>query len=310
LLPYLIDLLAGRGKWEPISDWSRLLADLNLQLRWGALMPLMFWFVFRAVNENRASSSETRERSNFQPDRFNRHLMFVGCWIAFPIVGVCILDLTGWAPMANARYVQVSLIGFPILAATCIKGSRQLWQRLFLMIAIMAGSLVTNPWQLAAISSGKFPQFRWEDWESPIREIEQNQDFAKAPIFLFANMLEDRDALNRADSKLQQYLKFPLQAVSKGDFGPRSIFCYPTLDRATFLLADLEYVREQQGAWLIVRGDDNLVAEIVSDLMEQLQASLPEEGQNANWTIRQAVFEQSPWNDVRLILLSRRSLNN
>jgi hypothetical protein len=304
VMPLFVTLLSSRSNWAPISDWFHLLAKLNLQLRWGLLMPLAFLLVFRAFNGNRRKSSTANGRSSSLMERSNWLPVLVTCWIVVPIVGVGLLDALRWAPMANMRFIQVGMIAFPVMAAVCIRRSPQSWQKLVLTFAILIGSLVTNPWPISAISSGEIPQFRWEDWDSPIREINRYQDIATAPIFLFANLLEDHRAFERANLSLQDYLRFPLNAVPKVDADQRSIFCYPTLDRHPFLLVDLEQASNRRNAWLIVRGDQNLAAEIAFDLIEQLRKYSKEQDQDENWTIRQACFEQSPWNDIKLFFVS------
>lgn len=292
LAPYIRELWVGRSNWNSISDWALMLSDLNLQLRWGCLMPLLLMLVLR-MGFGKPWKLRTADSESSLVAELRGNLLFVSWWIGLPIIGICLLDANQLIPLAHVRYVQVSMIAVPVFAGICVGAVSSGWPRLTILVAIVLGSCVPNIWLSSAISEGQLPRFRSEDWEILIREISRN----KNPIFLFANILEDRDALDRENQRLQNYLQFPLRAIPKLET-ENKVLSYPTLYRKVFLDSDLDHVVEQRGAWFIIRADESLANEILAQFLDQLRLHRRTQI-DARWTIRRAIFD-SPWNDVKL----------
>lgn len=304
-LPVLMELnaiLQQRENWQLISDRHGLVAEMGLALRWGILMPLLGIGIV-SLSERRKPSRESSSKYDYESrDRISEKLWLVGMGATMPCLGLWLLDYLQVAPAANSRYAQVGTVAFPIFAALAIGWMMQVWQRLALTTSVLLSSLILNPWLLPWATSGEIPRLRWEDWGSPITEINRSSLETRRPVMLFSNLIEDRHAVTNDRQDFQAYLRFPLWAVPQLVLEQDDILVYPSIEFSGLAAADVQRVRQSLGVWVIIRAREPLVSEVITAVARQLNE---EEGRlnKSDWQIESAHFDQSPWSDVKLFLI-------
>ena len=144
---------------------------------------------------------------------------------------------------------------------------------------ITAGKFVSS-----GFDPSELPGLRWEDWQSPINEINASQAKRNHPVLLAANLIEDVDALENSDAEFQAYLRFPVggfyrvenQTPSNADETvAREIIAIPTLLREHTRPSDIEKIKNSGGAWLIVRGTEELAFEIENEVVRKMASQYP-----------------------------------
>ena len=240
-LPGLSQLAGRRSNWSSVSSVPDLLAQQSLPLGVWLLLPALALLI--AVLSRSGAGDSVGSDQPIWNRRWNRRLGFVLLWALLPIVGVVALDWFKIAPMALVRYTLVGAVAMPIFAGLVIGFVDMSKIRLVLAIALIAVSMIGSP-----ITAGKFvssgfdpselPGLRWEDWQSPINEINASQAKRNHPVLLAANLIEDVDALENSDAQFQAYLRFPVggfyrvenQTPSNADETvAREIIAIPTL---------------------------------------------------------------------------------
>jgi hypothetical protein len=306
-------LVQRRDQWKLVSNATDLLVEIQLSLRWWMLMPLIFAVVIKAFDGPQFRNLCCETAGESQKDNFHGDLplkmAFVACWALIPLAGSLVVDHFGIAPAANRRYIQVGAIAIPIFGALYVAGFSQNWQRMFLSVGLLISSLVLSPWLVPMATTATLPRFRYEDWQSPVHEINRHPQRRSAPVFLFANLLEDRFALANPDEGFQEYLRFPLTTFSSLDLNHRQLLSYPTLERVAIRGADLNVVERNQGAWLIIRGQGELTREILEDFCDQLEQFSQSRDTAQPWSTHWAEFELSRWSAVRLFWIEPQVFN-
>jgi hypothetical protein len=291
--------------WQAISDRRRLLAEVQLPLRWAILMPAIGIGVSVLAERShiRRSTVSQAPAQALHDSRtaIQEKLFLVGIWATLPYFGLWLLDYSSIAPAANNRYAQVGTVAFPLFASLAIGWMTRGWPRLTLTICVLLSSLILNPWLWPLAVTGEIPRLRSEDWGSPITEINQRTSGASQQILLFANLIEDRQALSNVDPAFQSFLRFPLFGVPEVKWDQDAIRVYPTLEFSGIRTSDLNRLRESGEAWIIIRGREPLVSEIVSTIAQQLNRESP----GSYWYFEFGEFEQSPWSDVKLFRAKR-----
>lgn len=304
LVPSFLELgqnFRNRDNWEPVSDEVQVLTEFDKPLRWGILMPLIGICLLTMSQANFRRSDQANPGKQ-ERRRIMWLIWFVGAWSLVPVGGIWLLHTFNIAPVANARYAQVGAMAIPIFSALAIGWLPRLGQRVALSIFALIGSLIVNPWLLPLCNAQTIPRFRNEDWASTIQEINRGKERLR-PVLLFANLLEDRDALSNTNSEFQEFLRFPLTGIPQLDLGSEPIIVYPTLSFQALTPDDVERIRKQDGVWIIIRGNDPLVGEIVSKIFEQVKQN--DEDNLTAWSIEFARFEQAPWSEVKLFMISK-----
>lgn len=289
-IPALLQLsqLAGRrSNWSSVSSVRELLAQQTMPVGCWLLVPTaaMLIAIFSRAGGFRSSNEEHAGQ--------NCKLGFVFLWALLPTVGVVLLDWFKIAPMALVRYTLVGTVAMPIFAGLVIGFVDVRKIRLVLAIALIAVSLVWSP-----ITSGKFvssgfdagelPGLRWEDWQSPISEINANQAKRNQPVLLASNLIEDVDAFENSDAQFQAYLRFPVGGLYRienqnssdieSETLTRKIISIPTLLREHTRASDIEKIRSSGGAWLVVRATEDLAFEIEDEIVNKMAAQFPDAG--------------------------------
>ncbi len=295
LIPHSLAIASERTNWEAVSSTFELISQVQDQVRWSIVIPLLGlfgWIVFNGFLNLRPTSN-----ANAVLDLKTKAWLTLMGW-SVPVAAVVLLDLSGIAPLAMARYTLVGTPALPVFAAICLAMVPFHWQRIGLGAFLLLGSWLANPWQAELFKNHAIPQLRFEDWMSPILEVNRSTEYQHFPVFLFANLIEDQNVKKNTDHYFQQYLTFPLTSLPPIDLSCRTVISHSTLDRQALEQQHLEHLRECQGVWIIIRGSDELAMEIISDIQSEFHRHYP--GQVLKTSI--ASFDQSPWNDVKLIL--------
>ena len=289
-VPALLQLgqLAGRrSNWSSVSSIPELLDQQAMPVGCWLLIPAaaMLIAVLSLGGGLNLAKQEYRDR--------NRGLGFVLLWALLPTVGVIALASFEIAPMAHVRYTLIGAVAMPIFAGLVIGFAEVRKIRLVLAIVLIATSLAWSP-----ITSGKFVTsgfdvnallgLRWEDWKSPINEINANQAKANHPVLLASNLIEDVDAFKNSDSEFQAYLRFPVGGLhrienqsssdTERETSVREIIAIPTLLSEHTRDSDIEKIKSSGGAWLIVRGTEDLAFEIEDEIVSKAAAQFPDAG--------------------------------
>ena len=291
-LPGLSQLVGRRSNWSSVSSVPDLLAQQSLPLGVWLLLPALALLI-AVLSRSGAGDSVGSDQPIWNRRwkcRRNRRLGFVLLWALLPIVGVVALDWFKIAPMAHVRYTLVGAVAMPIFAGLVIGFVDMPKIRLVLAIALIAVSMIWSPITAGKfVSSGfdpsKLPGLRREDWQSPINEINASQAKRNHPVLLAANLIEDVDALENSDAEFQAYLRFPVggfyrvenQTPSNADETvAREIIAIPTLLREHTRPSDIEKIKNSGGAWLIVRGTEELAFEIENEVVRKMASQYPD----------------------------------
>ncbi len=128
------------------------------------------------------------------------------------------------------------------------------------------------------VTTRTLPRLRFENWADPIREINARHDKRTHPVFLFANLIEDVDAFTNAEPAFQEYLQFPINGIASINTQHRTTLAASTMLSQHFRPTDIELMKLQGGAWLLIRGDQALVTTICNELRslnKQIAATTP-----------------------------------
>ena len=121
-------------------------------------------------------------------------------------------------------------------------------------------------------SVAQSPFFRAEMWEFPVQQINSRSDKAFQPVILFGNLIEDVDAFENNDLGFQRYLRYPVSGMYSVNLDSRKLFCSPTPSpRRRFSNEQIIEARKQGGAWILVRGEQQMVAEIAAEIEQELR---------------------------------------
>jgi len=253
-LPVIIQMVMmyGRsGNWQDISSISGL---------WSAMAPeviVLLGLPFAFLISRRVLSHFLGGRLPESPDgtgHIAQQLAFTFLWAVFPIGSVVALDFFGIAPMAMQRYTLVGAVGFPVFAGLCLGQLTGRVGKVVLASAILVITFIHNPVFESIVWHHRIPQFRFEDWDTPISEINASASKSHHPVFLFANLIEDRYALVDNDPQFQMYLLFPVSSIYRLERQGREISAGPTLELTHFNEQQINSIKEQGGGWVIVRG--------------------------------------------------------
>jgi hypothetical protein len=279
-----------RGNWEAISSISQLSSESLVVAISLIGLPAVYLFLGRIIETWIGRVKKTS-------GEISRLAMVLLCAVV-PIGCVAGMEYFRIAPMALQRYTLVGAIGFPIFAGLCLGCLATKPARLGLASMIFAATLFPNPIFQSIIRQRDIPQFRIEDWGTPISEINATESKSRQPVFLFANLIEDRDALVDKDTRFQNYLLFPVYGLYRIDDEDRQVSAGPTLELTHFDEEQIKSIQSRSGAWVIVRSDQELlVEEIVNEFRFRAAMEL---GKQPN-EIRVSILEKTPNSPVYLM---------
>ena len=280
-------LAARRSNWSSVSSTPELLLQQALPAGIWLLVPAAAILIAILSGKERGSPAVQKRLGNCQ-------LGFVALWALMPTVLVVAFDLLEVAPMALARYTLVGAAAMPIFAGLAIGFIDVRKIRLFLAIALIAVSLIWSPitsgkFVTSGFDAGELPGLRWEDWKSPVDQINANQAKRNHPVLLASNLIEDVDALENSAAEFQAYVRFPVKGIyqidtqtpsgTENETSSRQVIAIPTLPGEHTRASDIETIKNSGGAWLIVRGTPELALEIEDEIVNEMAAQFPEAGQ-------------------------------
>ncbi len=272
----LIEIYGRRENWAMVSSPQQLIADLQWPMLSQLLLPLIcaspFFFRGKPKPDVESLGLRLTERNTVK-------MPFVLLWAVVPIASVLLLDLYGVAPLALYRYTVVGAVGLPLFAGLCVAVPSKWYWQLAIAILVVGVSGYQNPLAHQMIATQRIPQLRFENWEDPIREINARQDKRRHPVFLYSNLIEDVHAFSDPTRQFQEYLRFPANGRIPIESRHREIIAAPTTTNQHLRPQDIELMRQQGGAWILIRGNQELVFAISNDLRWMLNQ--PSKTQNS-----------------------------
>ena len=277
-VPHLWSVFSRRGNWKSVASFEELFSWLWIFLLLALITgALLVWFRFkpRSTQAHVAPNEAESDTQHVRPSDSMR-IAFVATWAITPIVAVSVCQLLG-VPLAMFRYTVVGTVAFPILfglLAVCASD----WARQWLIGAMLVfvTALFSCPFILPmgklGFSVAQPPFFRAEMWEFPVQQINSRSDKAFQPVILFGNLIEDVDAFENNDLGFQRYLRYPVSGMYSINLDSRKLFCSPTPSpRRRFSNEQIIEARKQGGAWILVRGEQQMVAEIAAEIEQELR---------------------------------------
>ena len=109
---------------------------------------------------------------------------------------------------------------------------------------------------------------RTENWVDVAHEM--MADESRKPIFQFADVIEDVDALDNRDPRFQHYLLFPVLGIDAVELGGRLmddhfLYALPTFGNR-FGEPQRKLIERHGGCQLLIRGDQALAIDIQREL--------------------------------------------
>jgi hypothetical protein len=260
---HLLEIYDRRGNWALVSSGQGLIAEL----RWPALLHLLLPIICGAIFFIPGKEKLDFELFDLQPTERNFvKISFVLLWALLPVAAVLLLDHYQIAPLALRRFTLVGAVALPLFAGLCVATSNKWYGQLAIAVIVVGASLYQNPFSQQLVTTRTLPRLRFENWSDPIQEINARGDKSNHPVFLFSNLIEDVEAFTNADPSFQEYLLFPINGVASINIQHRTTLAGPTMLSQHFRPTDIEMMKLQGGAWLLIRGDQTLVTTICNDL--------------------------------------------
>jgi hypothetical protein len=273
LASHVWDVFERRNNWATVSDPIRLMTEMQWPFASMLLIPSLvrlFDWRYRSSSTCLPAAAEFKGARGVDSAKF---LSLIFLWAVIPTAGVVILDWLEIAPMALHRYSVIGSAACPVFAAVSLhllsNGLLRLTLAFFLVAAALMESGPTGIQSNLAAREIVFtldvPKFRSENWRDPVRDINRlnaEQDF---PIFLFSNLVEDAWAQQETEKSFSDYLRFPVRGIYSIEQSDARVLPGTTLRPPRFSEQDLSLIRQQKGAYLIVRGRLDLVLEICNE---------------------------------------------
>ena len=259
----LFEVYGRRNNWELVSSPGKLLNELRWPLLLRVLLPVICATIFFFPSHEKLDF----ELFDLQPTERNiAKISFVLLWAFVPIAAVLLLAYYQVAPLALYRYTLVGSVAIPLFAGLCVALSSKWYCQLAIAIILVGASFFQNPLSQQLMTTATVPRLRFENWSDPIHEINSRDDKQTHPVFLFSNLIEDVHAFATDEPDFQEYLRFPIQGITRIDARQREKIAAPTISHQHFRPTDIELIKKRGGAWLLIRGDQGLVNTISSEL--------------------------------------------
>ena len=323
------ELIERRGNWQTVSS----VRGLWESVKWGGLaylvLPAILVFFFTLYgrlittpdqnNEIRTAGGEGDQRYlNILGRRFDflsvAKLVFLSLWGVVPIAAVVLADYFQITPLALKRYTWIGAAALPIFAGFCVNLVPGVGQQSVFGFLIIAGSLFIQGSWIPALASNQL-LLRNENWHVVMLEINNDQNRKDWPVFLYSNLIEDRQVNVNASGQFQEFLKFPLHDLKWMEKIERQIYVGSTSIPQPLPYQAWDAVRQSDGAWIVVRGLPNLRDQILVDLEKEGTAAMNRKiemdsdsnlsgcisDQSIAWRFDIAEFADWPNQDVHLI---------
>ena len=249
-----------RENWSAVSDPDKVFDALATNVLVMIVIPLLFMLLDRFLSRRTSEVAQAADVSS-------RLLAFIACWAIVPSLLIYSLDVTGWVHLAIGRYAIIGAVAFPIFAAVAIARLRSDLMRWIATILIV-GWLTYASAVPHYLSLGSF---RHENWGEVVRII--NEEDASLPVFLVANLIEDKSAESDQSEPFQRYLGFPLRGIP-ALLSPQRIVPRPSQGKI-LSNANLSSIADCGGGLVVVRDSavyrDAIRLEILAALQEDWQ---------------------------------------
>ena len=295
-LPIWLQMNQAFGKpadWSSVASLDRFLSEQKINGIWWFGIPFCAVLVsvgmVTLIRRSTAVSNSDRWRQF-------RWLSWIVVWFATPLLIIVILQSLAGIPIALSRYLSVALIAGPIFAGGVVGigsvRSRWIAVPIILLMSIFVHwpnnrfeDFRNNRLIGETVLHGRLPLLRTENWQAAIEVVSNRPDKAGWPLFLFAAVIEDENALLDSDAKFQAYLQFPVRSLYQLDSRKRVVFAGPTISQQHFDDRYLDEVISQGGAWILIRHEPEITHEIANQLVSMLQDRLdnPNATLDTNW---------------------------
>jgi hypothetical protein len=247
-----------RANWAAVSDANKVFDALATNTLVMIVLPLALLLLDRyAHKRNSADDAETAPT--------NRLLAFIACWAVLPPLAIYSLDVSGWLHLAIGRYAIVGAVAFPIFAAAAVATMRSDLLR-WIVTASIVGWMAYASGVPHSLSIGGF---RHENWQEVVRII--NAEDESLPVFLVANLIEDKLAESDQSQRFQRYLGFPLRGIPRV-VAPQRIVPRPS--QGKILSAEnLVLIAERGGGLIVVRDSEVYRDAIRLEILAVLQGN-------------------------------------
>ena len=273
-IPAIVQMLSvfeRRGNWEVVSSPVSVLREQSGTFVLSIVVPLICLTVILCVRTwNRRGSDITEPK---RADTLNRPLLkatFVLLWALIPTACVVCLAAIEVAPIALTRYTLVGSAAFPIFVGLIVGLVKTSTQRFAIAAVVVGIAFWHNPEISFGLRKWELPVLRVENWQAPIDLIKAHQSKARHPVFLFSNLIEDVDSIQNQDARFQRYLLFPIRGLYEVENSNRELIARPTLPVNHFAETDIEKIKQRGGAWVLVRGDPQILDEVANELRQRL----------------------------------------
>lgn len=273
-LPFALvthSIYSRRNNWELVSSIPNLITNNLPELLIVILAPALL-LICHAIFIKQPPQFGARKR---------KQLGLILLWALIPFSCVVGLTLTNVAPLALRRYTLIGAAAIPIFAGCCTAYFPSIWQRI-LLATLLFSSLIFTGYSLSPIvmnpfnQSGSLPHFRSENWQTVIEKINSESGNQESPVFLFANIIEDADAMESDDLRFQNYLLFPLSWPYSLKRTYPTVSAGPTLTAPHFRPSQIRKTLENEGCWVIVRGNKDLAERIGFELEMRVKNKMAE----------------------------------
>jgi hypothetical protein len=283
-------VIKRRDNWVAVSSVEQLWLDYEPWLIYWILIPAVF-AIAGWLMSSIAGASTTRNTST-SPHNMYLHWLWIGTWAAIGPVGIAVVDALQIAPMALERYAIVCWVAFAVFAGLAVSTfpKKVSW---LIAVCIFGSSIFGNWWVSQSYELRRLTPFRVEDWTATTSQIANTN--SGQPIFQFADVIEDIDALEVQDPDFQNYLKFPILGA-EALAGQRVSETHSITPLATrnprFLPEHLAAIREANGCWLVVRGDNRSSIWIAGELEYWMKERIE---------FKEIINERLPYSNVHLL---------
>ena len=292
-LPFSIitrNIYSRRDNWEAVSSVSNLLANILPDLLVTVCLPLVLLAVYFSLKK-------TKPRPTTQQ---LQQLGLILLWAFIPFLCVIIAGLLNIAPLALHRYTLVGAAAIPIFAGCCVGCLQSTLEKTTFVGLIFMGVIVTGNTINPFVGSDTLPHFRVENWQTPIEKINSAKAESNYPVFVFANIIEDSDAMKIADLRFQKYLLFPVSWPYSLDRLYPEVSSGPTLEEPHFSATQIQQAFTNKGCWVIVRGTKELAERIGFELEFRLEIEMARDFPISKSPIKSQFYE-TPGSRVYLI---------
>ena len=214
----------------------------------------------------------------------------------------------GVAHLLLYRYLIVPACALPILAAATVAVSPGRAARGFVAFVLVGAALAGNSYFTHAVAECRWPAERNERWRELIADLNRqhaDQPTDRRPILLCGAMVEDRRLAPGApgaqapDATLVDFCRFPLRSLYRLQVDDARVIPLATMSARRLTDEQRRQLLDAGGARLIVRGDEHLTAEIVSELKAELAP--PRTSSSSDRHQVRATSPPKPYGDLQFV---------